>query len=724
MGRRFRALKVLSAALAMLAMSAPMAAAADTTVRASVSSGGVQGNLASTATYVTPNGRHVVFISGSNNLVASDTNNATDVFVRDLVTGTTSRVSIPDPGTGNTQANAACVLGRSGVRYCSDDARYVVFMSTANNLVNNDTNGDPPFHIDGKDIFVRDRDLDNDGIYDEAGVGNTKTVRVSVTTNESQYIEFTIGLDTYGGGVSNPSISANGRYVAFECEADNLGSENGTIGSNVYWRDRDNDGNGIFDESGSTGGGVDRAITRLVSKVSGAGGSDGFSEDPAISGDGLHVAFVTASQILDYDTVFDLDTNGDADVYSRKMSDLNTNKSQRISLRSDEAQTNGAGHSFPSISFDGRYVAFTTSNSQLLPVGQDTNNTTDVYVRDRGNASGGNYILSFGSTYRVSLGVSFLIGGSNLFRELSTPSTEPFISSSGRYVLFKNNASDVICSLFGCFNTGGFDHVFLRDTLAGSEGTEVVSLTSGGSAANGSCSFAATSDDTSVVSFQSVGTNLVLPDNNAALSDVYALKSELTAFSWRSVRTHNGPAPLAISLNAAASGNGSSGPGTESRQGGIQRIEVDFSTDATLINPSAVSVIGRTTVGGVMGAPVNYSGLATVSMVDSDTLALTFAPGALPDETCYAIDLTGVVANGVGLLAGDPNVNVRSLYADTTSNGTVNLTDVIRVKLVNGQPAGSYPQTDVNLSGGNITNADMLATKARVTSPAHQVICP
>lgn len=121
-------------------------------------------------------------------------------------------------GTGNTQANESCTLGRVGVRYCSDDAHYVVFVSDSNNLVNNDTNGDnPPYHINGSDIFV-DRDLDNDGIFDEAGVGNTKTVRVSVTTGEGQYIEFSSGVDTYSGGISD-AISANGRYVAFESRA-------------------------------------------------------------------------------------------------------------------------------------------------------------------------------------------------------------------------------------------------------------------------------------------------------------------------------------------------------------------------------------------------------------------------------------------------------------------------------------------------------------------------
>src|SRR5262245_47740359 len=102
--------RLFVAALALTTLAA--FARADTAERVSVSTANVQPSVASTASYITPNGRYVVFQSGANNLVSLDTNNATDVFVRDLQTNTTSRVSIPDPGTGNTQANANCTLGR------------------------------------------------------------------------------------------------------------------------------------------------------------------------------------------------------------------------------------------------------------------------------------------------------------------------------------------------------------------------------------------------------------------------------------------------------------------------------------------------------------------------------------------------------------------------------------------------------------------------------------
>src|SRR5438552_4042260 len=140
--RTTRCTRFATPALVLISLAAP--ALADTAERVSISTGGVQPSVASSYSYITPNGRFAVFASGATNLVSGDTNNVTDVFVRDLQTGTTSRVSLPDVGTGNAPANASCYLGRASVRYCSDDARYVVFISSDYNLVTADTNGDSP----------------------------------------------------------------------------------------------------------------------------------------------------------------------------------------------------------------------------------------------------------------------------------------------------------------------------------------------------------------------------------------------------------------------------------------------------------------------------------------------------------------------------------------------------------------------------------------------------
>ena len=112
------------------------------TTRVSVSSTGGQANGGSTADAVSANGRYVLFDSQASNLVAGDSNGTRDVFLRDRVLGKTFRVSI---GGGNRQANEA-----SYGQALSTNARFVVFLSHATNLVTGDTNGRP-------DVFVRDR---------------------------------------------------------------------------------------------------------------------------------------------------------------------------------------------------------------------------------------------------------------------------------------------------------------------------------------------------------------------------------------------------------------------------------------------------------------------------------------------------------------------------------------------------------------------------------------
>jgi hypothetical protein len=209
--------------------------------------------------------------------------------------------------------------------------------------------------------------------------------------------------------------------------------------------------------------------------------------------------------------------------------------------------------------------------------------------------------------------------------------------------------------------------------------------------------------------------------SNAAFAIANPLPRSIV--QWRSVRTHSGDGNLAIILNPTAGGNGSSGPASETRFGGIQRIEVDFDAAVTLNNIAAISVTGRTTVGGVLGQFVNYAP-ASITMADADTLAITFNPGELPDETCYTIQIgAGTMAEPV---TGDLDVKIRSLVGDTAATGQVNTTDMActRSKVVSFTPASTAPQHDVNLTGGSINLTDMALIKDRVNSPTKQALCP
>src|SRR5439155_506034 len=120
---------------------------ADATTRVSVASGGSQGNYYSHAGGISADGRFVAFTSAANNLVAGDTNDRIDVFVRDRKTGRTTRVSLDSHGK---QGGRDRSLTGSSSALISADGRYVGFLSSDTNLVRGDTNRWP-------DVFVRDR---------------------------------------------------------------------------------------------------------------------------------------------------------------------------------------------------------------------------------------------------------------------------------------------------------------------------------------------------------------------------------------------------------------------------------------------------------------------------------------------------------------------------------------------------------------------------------------
>ncbi len=203
----------------------------------------------------------------------------------------------------------------------------------------------------------------------------------------------------------------------------------------------------------------------------------------------------------------------------------------------------------------------------------------------------------------------------------------------------------------------------------------------------------------------------------------YQYSTPVTITAWRSVRSHSGIGNQPIALNATATGNGLGGPTVETRSGGIQRIEVDFSVPVAIVNTASVTIVGRTTSypGGVLGGPVAYVP-TSVSMADADTMAITFNAGVLPDETCYTITIgAGAISNLIGT---DNDCNIRSLLADTTMSGVVNLSDVIFTQGKVGQTAAANPQHDVTLSGGNLVMDHALFVKSRVASPPHQALCP
>jgi Tol biopolymer transport system component len=349
-----------------------------TTERANVASNGSQATGGSSdGPSISPDGRFVVFASMADNLVAGDTNAANDVFVRDRLTGTTERVSVTSGGVeGNDQSRRPSI---------SADGRFVAFSSDATNLVAGDSNG-------LWDAFVHDRQT-----------GTTE--RVSVDSG---------GAQATGDDSTNPSISADGRFVAFDSGAVNLVAGDSNAAFDVFVHDR---------QTGTT-----ERVSVDTTGAEATPAGDG-SLNPSISADGRFVAFRSDASDLTL-----IDTNGTVDVF---VHDRQTGVTQRISIDSIGNEGNGISAQ-PSISADGRFVAFYSSSNNLIP--SDTNADTDIFVHDRLTRT----------VERVSV--------SSLGAESTDQSYFPSISADGRFVAFSSLATNLVAG-----DTNAHADVFVRD---------------------------------------------------------------------------------------------------------------------------------------------------------------------------------------------------------------------------------------------------------------------
>ena len=298
-----------------------------TTVRASVALGGGDADSASDGPSLSADGRYLAFQSSATNLILGDTNGTNDIFVRDLLNGTTVRASVD---SGGNEADF-----RSVKPQISAAGRFVVFQSYADNLVPGDTN----FTMD---VFVRD-------------LQTGTTIRASVDSN---------GVESSGNS-GEGAISTDGRLVAFTCDADDLVPGDSNISPDVFVHDL---------LTGTT-----RLVSMSSAGVEGNSTSGGFpasGRNLALSAGGRFVVFPSLA-----DNLVPADNNGIPDIFVR---DLLLDRTERVSVSTGGAEGNDESE-YPAISADGRFVAFDSYATNLVP--GDGNATYDVFCRDRGDAS-------------------------------------------------------------------------------------------------------------------------------------------------------------------------------------------------------------------------------------------------------------------------------------------------------------------------------------------------
>ncbi len=422
------------------------------TGRISVNANGGQANSTSWAPSVSENGLYVAFHSSANNLVLNDTNGRTDVFLKNTQTGEVTRISV--------DANGLESNGNSSNPSITPDGRYVVYESSATNIVPGDT--DSVIDIYRYDRFTGSTWIAS--VSSNGSGGNAHSFSPTVSDNGVRVAFMSLATNLVGGDTNgakdvfvhdfrlgtterasidtagmqgnddsqHPSISANGDYVAFESFATNLVNGDFNGATDCFVRDFSLDitvreSTGSLDEEGNH-----------------------HSRNPVISADGRYMAFEShCSNFFPNDSVT-------LDIFVK---DRWTGLLERASQSSDGTRTNDDCYD-AELSNDGRYVVWWSLATSLIP--NDFNSKRDVFVRDR----------TTGVTERVSVwshGAECTTGYC----------VDPDISPDGQFAAFRTDG--VVTS----GDTNGFDDLFLHDRWSG-DGTNSIYLQAPSTASVGS----------------------------------------------------------------------------------------------------------------------------------------------------------------------------------------------------------------------------------------------
>jgi len=580
-----------------------------TTTRVSVNSNGemaIGGDYGSSSPSISGDGRYIAFESDAINLVSGNANGFYGIFVFDTILLKTTRVSINSGGTqGNSDSFAPSISG---------DGRYIAYTSYADNLVTGDTNELP-------DIFVFD-----------SQTLNTRRVSVNSIGEEANYDS------------SSPTISANGRYIAYASYADNLVSGDNNGLADIF----------VFDTQTLNTTRVN--VSSTGQEATNNNFSDGASGSPSISNDGRYIAYESYADNLVLN-----DTNNSADIF---VFDTLSKQTTRVSVTGNGQQADSNSTS-ASISGDGRYITFESEATNLVP--GDTNGLPDIFVFD---------ILSKQTT-RVSVTSTGIQATGGI-----TGSYSPSITKDGRYIVYVSETTNLVPG-----DTNGRSDIFVFDTL--SKQTTRVSVNNSNQQAIGGLDGSASpsiNNDGRYITYSTDATNLMAGDINGR-SDIF-LKANLVgtlAFSGSNYTvSESGVYANALTITRTTGNTGvisvlvtpSNGSATAGSDYNSAPITVSFATGET-IKTLTIPIVNDTIFeptetfnlklsNPTGGATIGTQSISIVTILDNDlppvgTLAFT--------GSNYTVNESGVYANALTITRTTGNTGAISVLV-TPSNGS------------------------------------------------------
>jgi uncharacterized repeat protein (TIGR01451 family) len=532
--------------------------------RSELVSGNASGTGGSTgypsAVVFSPDGTKIAFVTDASDLGPSDTNDQQDVYLRDLVAGTTTLVSVNATGTGSGDAFSRAPT-------FSPDGTKVAFESLSSDI--------DPAHPEGG-TFVRDLIGGTTSFVapethprysptaDQVLVDGSQVYVIDLATEERTLVSATPGGAPGNGESQVPTFSPDGTKVAFQSYASDLvggGDTNGTV--DVFVRD------------------LAAGVTTLASVN--AAGDDSGVEHSYIGNPNRDVFNPDGSKVVFTSLASDLvpgDTNGGFDVFVR---DLTTGSTAFVSA--NESGTGGGNNTsmYPNFSPDGTKVAFTSWASDLAP-GSSGRFSPQVYVRD----------LEAGATVLASPNAAGTDGGDGESGTGTWSLGSDVFSPDGAKLAFPSTAADLgPRDTNECYQNGSFGpcvDVYVRDLRTGAT-TLVSADAEGDDSGNGPSYGGVFSPVSDTIAFVSSATNLGPADTSAP--DVY-----LATLTGADVSVALDASPGAVATGdplAYTMGVANAGPDTAGGAGAVLQL------------PEGVTFAGVTTTAGSCAPPASSS---------------------------------------------------------------------------------------------------------------------